>query len=76
VTNHDAEAREVDRGEEIDRYREQMDWDRAEAREGKPHGVVVSVRLGQAEADQLRTLASDLGLTIPGTFFSWVKLQP
>lgn len=64
MASHDANEREVGRGEQIDRYREEMDWDRAEAKEGKSHGVVVSVRLDQAEADRLRSIASDLGLTM------------
>jgi hypothetical protein len=44
--------------------KEQMDWDNAETVEGKPHGVVISVRLDPTEAENLRTLASDLHLNM------------
>lgn len=36
---------------------EEMDLERAERRPGRPHGVVVSVRLDEDEARQLRSLA-------------------
>lgn len=37
--------------------RDEMDFDRAVRRPGKPHGVVVSVRLDEDEARELRSLA-------------------
>jgi len=47
-----------------DELKEQMDWEHAEAVEGKPHGVVISIRLDPTEAERLRTLASDLHLNM------------
>lgn len=37
--------------------RDEMDFDRAVRRPGKPHGVVVSVRLDEGEARELRSMA-------------------
>ncbi len=50
--------------EETDTMRDQMDWENAEVVQGKPHGVVISVRLDAAEAEHLRTVASDLHLNM------------
>lgn len=43
---------------------EELDWEQAEVHEGRPHGTVVSVRMDAAEAERLRTLASQLGLNM------------
>ena len=64
MANRDEVARNPHRSDEIDRYRDEMDWDQAESRPGKSHGVVVSVRLDKADADRLRSLASDLDLSM------------
>ena len=52
------------RQNEIERYREEMDWAAAEARSGSAHGVVISVRLDESDADRLRSLASELDLNM------------
>ncbi len=44
--------------------KDELDWSRAEVQEGRPHGVVVSVRLDAHEAGRLRELASTLGLNM------------
>jgi len=44
--------------------KEGMDWEHAEVAEGKPHGVVISVRLDAEEADRLRSLATNLHLNM------------
>lgn len=64
MANRDEAARNQSRSDEIDRYRDEMDWDQAESRPGKSHGVVVSVRLDEGEAERLRSLASDLDLNM------------
>ena len=43
---------------------DELDWERAEVHPGRPHGTVVSVRLGAPEAEQLRELAAELDLTM------------
>lgn len=49
---------------EASELRAEMDWDAAELRSGRPHGVVVSVRLDSAEADRLRALAAQLDMNM------------
>lgn len=43
---------------------DELDWEHAEVREGRAHGVVVSVRLDADEAARLRHLAATLGLNM------------
>jgi hypothetical protein len=43
---------------------DELDWENAQVHEGRQPGVVVSVRLGPAEAARLRGLADASGLTV------------
>jgi len=43
---------------------DELDWKNAEVQEGRQPGVVVSVRLGPAEAARVRVLAESAGLTV------------
>jgi hypothetical protein len=43
---------------------DELDWDNAVVREGRPHGAVVSVRLDPAEAARLRSIAASLGVNL------------
>ena len=53
-----------DRDREVARLRSEMDLEGAEAREGRAHGAVVSVRLNPDEAARLREIASSMGLNL------------
>jgi hypothetical protein len=53
-----------DRDVEISAYRAEMDLDSPTVQDGRPHGVVVSVRLDAEEAERLRGLAASLDLNM------------